>query len=154
VHAVSSRKNPREIHGTRSCDQAKKRIAYAAWKKQTKKTSKKRHILLGRRLRAGWGSAVRVEVFAFFVLLALALRREGMRRLAPAFVAWTGSVLSLLLVGPFEAALRSLTSSASSNPSISRYIGFIALFCLGLMIYFLAQDRQNMRRNSMRNNER
>ena len=100
------------------------------------------------------GGALRAEVLFFFLLLALALRREGMRRLAPAFVAWTGSVLSLLLVGPFEAALRSLTSSASPSPSIARYIGFISLFCLGLLVYYLVQDQKHMRQNSVRNRER
>lgn len=98
------------------------------------------------------GGALRAEVLFFFLLLALALRREGMHRLAPAFVAWTGSVLSLLLVGPFEAALRSLTSSASTSPSITRYIGFISLFCLGILVYYyLTQERKHMRQHSVQN---
>ena len=74
-----------------------------------------------------------VIVYAFFVTLALALRRHGMRRQAPCVAALVSALCGVVCAPAIASALGAFASDSDPQHPLLRIAGFTVLIVLAIM---------------------
>lgn len=87
-----------------------------------------------------------VEIIVFFVLLACALKRPGLRKLAPSFTAFAASALAICLSEPFRDVIFSALRSEPHGSFLSRAIGVGVLFFLAVLASVAWEERPRRKR--------
>jgi len=78
--------------------------------------------------------------FGFLSLMAVGLRREGMRRQAPCFAALVSALLALAAVGPLTAA-SAQAFGVSAGDGVARFAGWAILFLVAFLASLAWDER-------------